>query len=76
MKSGAIVTLGWTQEGPNTYYSYNVSISPRVEYNITHFSENTRIELNLSYNTFYNVNVIASSPCGQISDFIRLHYDN
>ena len=76
MKRGAIVTLGWTQEGPNTYYSYNVSINPHVEYNITYFSENTRIQLNLSYNTFYNVNVIASSPCGRINDFIRLHYGN
>jgi hypothetical protein len=74
-KNGAIVTLGWTQEGPS--YSYNVATNPRVEHsNITNYSENIRIQLNVSYNTFYNVNVIASSPCGQINDFIGLYYGN
>ena len=68
---GVVVTLEWIQQN---FYSYNVSVIPQPEYDV---NETTRIQLNVSYNTFYNMNVVASPPCGQntsTSNLIGLYY--
>lgn len=67
---GVVVTLEWIQ---HDFYSYNVSVVPSLEYDI---EETTRVQLNMSYNTFYDVNIIASPPCelNSTTDFIELHY--
>ena len=66
-----LVVLEWIQ---HDFHIYNVSTVPQLEhYDVDH--EIARIHLNVSYNTFYNVTVIASSPCGQksMSNFIGLY---
>ena len=67
---GVVVTLEWVQQN---FYSYNVSVVPQLEYTVNEF---TRVQLNVSYNTFYSLSIIASPPCGQNSTvkFIGLHY--
>jgi N6-adenosine-specific RNA methylase IME4 len=65
-----IVILEWNQRD---FYSYNISVTPQLEYIL---ADNARIQMNISYNTFYNVNIVALPPCGRNSspDFIVLHY--
>ena len=69
---GVIVTLEWTQENP--LYTYNVSVIP-VPIEIT-FTGKARAQMKISYNTSYNVTVVASSPCGQgdATNFTELYY--
>lgn len=69
--NGVIVTLEWTQENP--LYSYNVSVIPPAE--IT-FTGKARAQMKVSYNTSYNVSVMASSPCGRsdATNFTELYY--
>ena len=66
------VTLEWTQEN-ESLYSYNVSVTPQVASILT---ERTRLQLNVSYNTLYNVRILVTSYCGQrsVTTSIELHY--
>ena len=65
------VVLMWTQI--NWLYSYNVSVTPSVEMT---FNGGTTVQLILSYNTQYNVSVVATHPClGRIiTKMSVLHY--
>ena len=68
------VVLDWTQENEIVLYSYNIHVVPDVE---VIFSGSTRAQLILSYNTQYNVSVIATHLCGSTSSVIastELHY--
>lgn len=57
------VSLWWTQEiHDNLLVSYSISILPMVGVTITMIS-NTRANLTLSYNTLYNMSVMADF-CG------------
>lgn len=72
--SGTVVTLGWTAANLNLYY--NITINPHVEVMTLRYNQMSRAWLNLTYNTFYNVNVVASSSCGHnvMNHFLGLHY--
>ena len=63
------VTLDWK---PEMGMSYNVIINPNVP---VKFVENTSIQLVVSYNTLYNVSVVATS-CGHsnVMATVRLSY--
>ena len=53
-------------------YLYKVSVVPQAE---MRFNGSTRIQLTLSYNTPYNVSVVATHLCGQSEmSFIELNY--
>ena len=71
--SNVLVTLEWIQRD---FYSYNVSTIPKLEHEVEYKISGVR--LNVSYNTFYNVNVMAIPPCQQnhnnMSNFIGLYY--
>ena len=68
-----IITLEWIQDNS---LSYNVSVSPRASIS---FTNNSSIQLNLSYNTLYDVRVLATTtiPC-RVSPAtvatVQLHY--
>ena len=71
-RDGIVVTLEWN---PWNFYSYDVSVIPRVKFR--HFDDITNGgQLKVSYNTFYNVNITASPPCGQtrVTNFVELYY--
>ena len=55
------VALEWTQENKSLYL-YNVSVTPQVASILT---ERTGLQLNVSYNTLYNVRILVTSYCGQ-----------
>ena len=57
------VALEWTQEN-ESLYSYNVSVTPQVASILT---ERIGLQLNVSYNTLYNVRILVTSYCGQKS---------
>ena len=66
------VTLQWI---PKSLYSYNVIVNPQVQ---LQFNGSTRVQLILSYNTLYNVSVVATHLCGQnavnMINFVELYY--
>ena len=66
------ITLEWSQ-GEDILYDFTLLTSPQAEVQ-TNGSTSTRAELILSYNTHYNVSVVAR--CGQNStnDTLQLHY--
>ena len=53
------VIIKWMEENP--FYLYHITVIPQVE--VT-FTGRVQVQLNVLYNTFYNVSVVASSPCG------------
>lgn len=53
------VTVEWMEE--NLIYLYNITVTPQAE---TTFIGKATVQLKIIYNTFYNVSVITSSPCG------------
>ena len=69
------VTLQWIPASFNSLYSYNVIVDPQVQ---LQFNGSTRVQLTLSYNTLYNVSVVATHLCGQNTNnmitFVELYY--
>ena len=67
---GVVVTLEWIQQ---KFHSYSVNVVPQQEYSVINM---TVAQLSVSYNTFYNVSIIASPPCGHsnILNFLGLYY--
>ena len=79
-RDGVRVILEWTQDN-HTSYSYNVSVTPHAASTLV--PERMRVQLNVSYNLQYNVDVLATpkfnnSYCGEGNNFItasiELHY--
>ena len=54
-----MVTVEWMEESP--FYSYHIIVVPQVEFM---FTGRDTVQLKVSYNTLYNVSVVASSSCG------------
>ena len=69
---GIRVTLEWIQKN-QTQYSYNVSINQNVS---TELDEMTTLQLVASYDTSYNVSILATPQCGQriVTTSIELYY--
>ena len=67
------VVLDWMQATESIVYSYNIHVVPEVE---VMFSGSTMAQLTLSYNTRYNVSVVATHLCRLASVFssIELYY--
>lgn len=55
------------------FYSYYVSVTPDI---VMRINGSIHLRLKLPYNTFYNVSILATSPCGQnhVIDFTELFY--
>ena len=69
---GVTVTLEWTQGNP--LYTYHVNTVPQTIPIL--FSGNANVTLRVSYNTLYNVSVLAEHLCGDsnITIFTQLFY--
>ena len=61
---GVRVILEWDEVNP--LYSFNVTVTPETQVNIS----NSTARLTVNYNEMYNVNVIVSHPCEQNSGII------
>ena len=70
---GIRVTLDWTHENQSLYV-YSVSITPNAMSQT--LSESTTIQLVASYDTVYNVSILAVPQCGQriVTTSIELYY--
>ena len=69
-----IVTLEWTQA--SSFHFYNVSVIPSQSVEVMSRGS-TRVQLALSYNTQYNVSVVATHICGQtyrVTNLTELYY--
>ena len=66
------VTLEWTQAN-QTQYSYNISINQNI---VTTALTETTFQLEASYDTSYNVSIIAILQCGQriVTTTVELYY--
>jgi threonine synthase len=62
------VTVAWTQQAVAMYDVRIVPLAPNVS------TGNVNRQLTLSYNTVYNLSVVAVTPCGNATAFIGLHY--
>ena len=72
---GIRVTLKWTQENVTvSFYSYSVSVSPQVP--SLEFPEQTKVQLKVLYDIFYNVSFQAVPFCKQgiTIAFVQLYY--
>ena len=69
-----MITLEWIQE--NVILSYNVTVIPQIELAYDQQCTTCTVQLTLSYNTQYNISVVATHPCGQsyVTSFVELHY--
>jgi hypothetical protein len=63
------VTVAWTQQAGAMYDVRIVPLAPIVS-----IGSANRQQLTLSYNTVYNLSVVAVTPCGNATAFIGLHY--
>ena len=66
------IILEWSRQ--NFFYSYNIVVEPQAELT---FNGSTTVQLTLSYNTQYNVGVVATHLCGHVSSVvtsIELYY--
>ena len=73
-RDGVRATLEWTQ-GNQTHYSYNISINQNIV--ATALTETTfQLLVDASYDTSYNVSVIAIPQCGQriVTTTVELYY--
>lgn len=72
-RDGVRATLEWTQ-GNQTQYSYNISINQKII--VTTALTETTFQLEASYDTLYNVSVIAIPQCGQriVTTTVELYY--
>ena len=67
---GVTVTLEWTQK--SSLYSYYISSVPQIT---PHYIESSKIQFNVSYNTWYNVSATVVHQCGQTNvTFFELTY--
>ena len=66
------VTLEWTPEN-HTRYSYNISVNHAV---VTTLTETITLQLEASYDTSYNISVIAVPQYGQriVITTVELYY--
>ena len=66
------ITQEWTQEN-QTRYSYNISVNHAV---VTALTKTTTLQLEASYDTSYNISVIAVPQCGQriVTTTVELYY--
>ena len=64
------VTVEWAQKGGATY---DVSIIPPVAPILTTTGSASR-QLTISYNTKYNLSVVAITPCGNATASMALNY--
>ena len=55
------VTLKWTSESSVQSVAYNVSVVPQ---GAVKFNGSTTAQLTLTYNTLYNVSILAAVQCG------------
>ena len=62
------VTVGWTQQVGAVYTTRVMPLVPIM------VSGSTNRQLILSYNTAFNMNVVAVTPCGNSTGFIVLNY--
>ena len=63
------VTVEWAQQTGDLYFTARLSpLAPTL------LTESTSRQLTLSYNIGYILTVVAVTPCGNTSAFIRLHY--
>jgi hypothetical protein len=73
------VALEWTLLDSQIYYQQllsNVSVNANPQLNNVIFTGNMRVQLTLSYNTLYNVNVTQHSACQQLirTELLELDY--
>ena len=79
--TGITVMIKWMEESP--FYLYHITVFPQAE---IIFAGRDQVQLNILYNIFYNVSVVASSPCGLdnatntteifFSELATIHYYN
>ena len=68
------IILEWSRQ--DFFYLYDIIIDPQAE--TISFSGSGMAQLTLSYNTLYNVSVMATHPCGRVSRVVTsidLYYD-
>ena len=65
---GVTVTVEWIQQVGALYDITVVPVVPIM------FTGNVSRQLTFSYNTDYNFSVVAVTPCGNATAFIRLNY--
>ena len=71
MADNVRVNVEWTQqEGAD----YNVRVFPLASLNLKVAKSTNLVTLDLSYNTEYNFSVVAVTPCGNATAFMRLNY--
>ena len=58
-----LVILDYTQEGLSSLYSINVTVAPHAS---IVFIGRMSIQLTLSYDTLYNISVVATHLCGPV----------
>ena len=68
-----ILMLEWTGEH-NSVSSYSVDIFPQADIVVNDRSARLILQIELLYNTLYNVSIIASLCGKNSSSFIELHY--
>ena len=64
--NGVVVTLAWMLEGHLTYsslYEVDLQVVPQVETTFN-FSGRARVQFQVVYDIWYNMNVIALALCG------------
>ena len=66
------VTTKWGQQAGSGVSHYTTRISPVAPSTLSIGS--TSLQVILSYNTEYNLSLVAVTPCGNATSFIRLHY--
>jgi hypothetical protein len=64
-----IVRLQWI---PQNGVVYNITTNPKVV--MVDFMTTPSVQFSVSYNTLYNVSIVATSICGQNRTVVSLHY--
>ena len=70
---GVTIALEWTQENP--LYTYYIDTDPQSLLSLV-YNGVTNVTLGMSYNTLYNVSVLAEHLCGDsnVTVFTQLFY--
>ena len=73
-----VIGLHWDQQNhKNLFATYNISILPTINANITTsilMVSNTRANLTVPYNTPYNVSIVADLCGSQATTQVKIHY--